>query len=263
MLALTPERPATFDFCRNAQGLAALVARLRADGPFGKPVERVVLIGFSAGALSSLLAAATPGVVGYVGRDPFDRVEGHSALGLGFAPTRRTAGTSSVSTSPPAWTRPHVRRVGAVDDMAARDRVPGPVDEMPREQHRLDVAEPRRDGMVLGLPRGRGAVAAFEPARQSVYAALEHLEPQRLVRRTGIARGRRRLEHQPALATLTRREVDAAAAARERLGERDDVVAGERDAGHCAGCCTRHLAPHGTTEMPRTERHAGAIQAPP
>lgn len=44
-------------------------------------------IGFSAGALSSLLAAATAGVVGCVGLDPFD---GHSALGLGFAPTLHT-----------------------------------------------------------------------------------------------------------------------------------------------------------------------------
>jgi pimeloyl-ACP methyl ester carboxylesterase len=47
----------------------------------------VVLVGFSAGGLSSLLAAATPGVVGYVGLDPFDRLasDGASGLGRGFA----------------------------------------------------------------------------------------------------------------------------------------------------------------------------------
>ena len=56
------------------------------------PVDRVVLVGFSAGALSSLLAAGTPGVVGYVGLDPFDRTrpDGQIALGMTVAPTLRT-----------------------------------------------------------------------------------------------------------------------------------------------------------------------------
>lgn len=99
-LAITPDLPFTFDFQRNAQALAALVAVLRAGGggdavggaedAFGGPVARVVLVGFSAGGLSSLLAAATPGVVGYVGLDPFDRVRGGAALGLDFAPGLRT-----------------------------------------------------------------------------------------------------------------------------------------------------------------------------
>ena len=92
ILAITPDMPYTFDFNRNAQGLAELVALLRAGGEFGAPVSRVVLVGFSAGGLSSLLAAATPGVVGYVGLDPFDRVapEGKGALGLDFAPGLKT-----------------------------------------------------------------------------------------------------------------------------------------------------------------------------
>jgi dienelactone hydrolase len=91
-LALTPDLPHTFDFRRNAQGLSELVARLRAGGPFGAPVQRVVLVGFSAGGLSSLLAAAAPGVVGYVGLDPFDRVDRDTggALGRDFAPRLRT-----------------------------------------------------------------------------------------------------------------------------------------------------------------------------
>lgn len=92
ILALTPDLPATFDFRRNAQGLAELVAMLRAGGDLGPPVPRVVLVGFSAGGLSSLLAAATPGVVGYVGLDPFDRSlpDGQTALGLAYAPTLQT-----------------------------------------------------------------------------------------------------------------------------------------------------------------------------
>jgi len=91
-LALTPDLPYTFDFRRNAQGLAELVARLRAGGPFGAPVQRVVLVGFSAGGLSSLLTAATPGVVGYVGLDPFDRElpDTGGALGRNFAPALQT-----------------------------------------------------------------------------------------------------------------------------------------------------------------------------
>jgi hypothetical protein len=91
VLALTPDLPYTFDFRRNAQGLAELVAWLRSgQGPGGVAIERVVLVGFSAGALSSLLAAGTPGVVGYVGLDAFDRVTGEGALGLDFAPRLTT-----------------------------------------------------------------------------------------------------------------------------------------------------------------------------
>jgi dienelactone hydrolase len=115
VLALTPDLHHTFDFRRNAQGLAELVAMVRAGGTaagaapattatggvapapaLGGPVDRVVLVGFSAGALSSLLAAGTPGVVGYVGLDAFDRVErsatggGTTALGLEHARTLRT-----------------------------------------------------------------------------------------------------------------------------------------------------------------------------
>lgn len=91
-LALTPDLPTTFDFRRNARGLAELVAQVRTGSAFAPPVERVVLVGFSAGGLSSLLAAGVPGVVGYVGLDPFDRElrDGQGALGRDFAPTLRT-----------------------------------------------------------------------------------------------------------------------------------------------------------------------------
>jgi dienelactone hydrolase len=90
-LALAPDLPCTFDFHCNARALADLVSRLRAGGPFGAPVRRVVLVGFSAGGLSSLLAASTPGVVGYVGLDPFDRIASDGrALGLESARGLRT-----------------------------------------------------------------------------------------------------------------------------------------------------------------------------
>ncbi len=90
-VALAPDLPFTFDFQRNAQGLAELVAWTRAGGATGgRAVDRVVLVGFSAGALSSLLAANSPGVVGYVGLDAFDRVTRDGALGLGFAPRMTT-----------------------------------------------------------------------------------------------------------------------------------------------------------------------------
>jgi len=91
-IALTPDLPCTFDFRCNAQALGELVALLREGGRLGEPVAGVVLVGFSAGALSSLLAAATPGVVGYVGLDPFDRtrVDPPSALGLDFARSLQT-----------------------------------------------------------------------------------------------------------------------------------------------------------------------------
>lgn len=92
VLALTPDLPCTFDFRCNSRALAALVASLRAGGTFGAPVERIMLVGFSAGGLSSLLAADTPGVVGFVGLDPFDRTISGEAerLGLGAAGRLRT-----------------------------------------------------------------------------------------------------------------------------------------------------------------------------
>lgn len=92
VLVLTPDLPCTFDFRCNARALATLVGSLRAGGTFGAPVEGVMLVGFSAGGLSSMLAADTPGVVGFVGLDPFDRkVRGENErLGLAAAGLLRT-----------------------------------------------------------------------------------------------------------------------------------------------------------------------------
>jgi pimeloyl-ACP methyl ester carboxylesterase len=75
VLAVAPDLPYVTDSRKNARALADLIGQLRA-GRLGPPIERVVLVGFSAGGLSALLAADAPGVVGYVGLDAFDRPGG-------------------------------------------------------------------------------------------------------------------------------------------------------------------------------------------
>jgi pimeloyl-ACP methyl ester carboxylesterase len=102
VLTLTPDLPCTFDFRCNARALAALVGALRAGGAFGAPVERVMLVGFSAGGLSSLLAAHTPGVVGYVGLDPFDRTLPDEAERLGLAAARSLRTEALLLRAPPS-----------------------------------------------------------------------------------------------------------------------------------------------------------------
>ena len=102
VLALTPDLPCTFDFRCNARALAALVGSLRAGGAFGAPVQRVVLVGFSAGGLSSLLAADTPGVVGFVGLDPFDRTMSGEPERLGLAAAGRLRTEALLLRAPPS-----------------------------------------------------------------------------------------------------------------------------------------------------------------
>ena len=102
VLALTPDLPCTFDFRCNARALTALVGSLRAGGTFGAPVERVMLVGFSAGGLSSLLAADTPGVVGFVGLDPFDRTMSGAAERLGLAAAGRLRTEALLLRAPPS-----------------------------------------------------------------------------------------------------------------------------------------------------------------
>jgi len=102
VLVLTPDLPCTFDFRCNARALAALVGSLRAGGTFGAPVEGVMLVGFSAGGLSSLLAADTPGVVGFVGLDPFDRTMPGESERLGMAAAGRLQTEALVLRAPPS-----------------------------------------------------------------------------------------------------------------------------------------------------------------
>ncbi len=105
VLVLTPDLPCTFDFRCNARALTALVASLRAGEAFkavGAPVQKVMLVGFSAGGLSSLLAADAPGVVGYVGLDPFDRVMPGEAERLGLAAASRLRTEALLLRAPPS-----------------------------------------------------------------------------------------------------------------------------------------------------------------
>lgn len=102
VLALTPDLPCTFDFRCNARALAALVGLLRAGEAFGAPVEKVMLVGFSAGGLSSLLAADTPGVVGFVGLDPFDRTMPGETERLGLAAAGRLRAEALLLRAPPS-----------------------------------------------------------------------------------------------------------------------------------------------------------------
>ena len=63
---VVPDLPYLMDSRDNAVALRDLMAALR-EGAAGPPLERFVLVGFSAGGLSALLAADEPGVVGYIG----------------------------------------------------------------------------------------------------------------------------------------------------------------------------------------------------
>jgi pimeloyl-ACP methyl ester carboxylesterase len=72
---VVPDLPYLTDSRDNGRALTELVAQIR-SGAFAPAIERVVLIGFSAGGLSTLLAAASPGVAGYVGLDAIDRPGG-------------------------------------------------------------------------------------------------------------------------------------------------------------------------------------------
>jgi dienelactone hydrolase len=89
VLAITPDMPCTFDFRCNASAITEMVSLLRNTNTFGSSNQRVIIVGFSAGGLSSLLAADTPGVVGYVGLDPFDRVLPNETERAGIAASRK------------------------------------------------------------------------------------------------------------------------------------------------------------------------------
>jgi hypothetical protein len=86
LLAIVADLPYLTGSPDNIQALVELIARVRA-GSFVAPVDMLVLIGFSVGGMVTLLAASSPGVVGYIGLDPVDQLGG---AGLAMAPTLRT-----------------------------------------------------------------------------------------------------------------------------------------------------------------------------
>jgi dienelactone hydrolase len=91
VLTLAPDMPCTFDHRCNARAIAQLVNLLRSTHTFGTRTDRVMLVGFSAGGLSSLLAADTPGVVGFVGLDAYDHLLSNQSERLGIVAARRLA----------------------------------------------------------------------------------------------------------------------------------------------------------------------------
>jgi pimeloyl-ACP methyl ester carboxylesterase len=97
VVALAPDMPFWSDSRENARALVDLVAQLR-RGEIAGPIERVVLVGFSAGGLAALLAASAPGVVGYVGLDAFDRPGG-----VGLEAARQLKVPSKLLRAPPSF----------------------------------------------------------------------------------------------------------------------------------------------------------------
>lgn len=79
-----------------------MVGLLLSGEIFGAPVEKVMLVGFSAGGLSSLLAADTLGVVGFVGLDPFGRAMPGETERLGLAAAGRLQVEAMLLRAPPS-----------------------------------------------------------------------------------------------------------------------------------------------------------------
>ena len=102
VLAITPDMPCTFDFRCNASAIAEMVSLLRNTTTFGGSSQRVMLVGFSAGGLSSLLAADTPGVVGFVGLDSFDRVLPNETERAGITASRLLNTEALLLRAPPS-----------------------------------------------------------------------------------------------------------------------------------------------------------------
>jgi dienelactone hydrolase len=86
-LVLIPDLPFLADAVANGAAVSAIVIDVR-GGRFGPVPARTILIGYSAGGLASLLAAAhTPGITGWIGLDPADRAgEGLHAAARVSAP---------------------------------------------------------------------------------------------------------------------------------------------------------------------------------
>ena len=83
-----PDLPAWSDHARNARFIAQLCGHLCASGPWNRRIDpaRVGLMGFSAGGLATLLAAAgDPGPAIWVGLDPVD----HNGMGAEAAPSAK------------------------------------------------------------------------------------------------------------------------------------------------------------------------------
>jgi pimeloyl-ACP methyl ester carboxylesterase len=177
---VTPDLPFLMDSRDNAVALRELLVWLR-SGAAGVPFDRFVLVGFSAGGLSALLAADAPGVAGYVGLDPFDRPGG---VGLEAARKLRipafllrgpSAGCNAFSIAEP-WVLalPNLvedRQFAAAshcDFEAPTDRVCTFVCGSTSPQNQATVSEFLRESVRRALPARSGTDGAARPAQGKV-----------------------------------------------------------------------------------------------
>ena len=164
-IAIVPALPSRVDSRANGRALAGLVARLR-EGAWGHRVERVVLVGFSAGGLSALLAAGTPGVAGYIGLDAFDRPSG-----AGREAARALGVPAILLHGPPAFCNAYNISAPWREAFAHRER-----DLRVEGASHCDFEWPTNSGCTLAC----GAVhpAAQAIIRAEVRAAVERLLPR-------------------------------------------------------------------------------------
>ena len=89
-LAAVPDLPAWSDHARNGRAVNELIAWLLAHPPASVPIddERIAVLGFSAGGLATLLAAAdNPRIRLWVGLDPVDRGNAGATAAARFTAT--------------------------------------------------------------------------------------------------------------------------------------------------------------------------------
>jgi dienelactone hydrolase len=118
-IAVVPDLPASSDHARNGQFISELRAYLLGNIFWKEYIDpsRVGLLGFSAGGLSTLLAAAnSPGLAIWVGLDPVDRD------GLGVKAASKVRSRAVVLTAEPSTCNAH----GNASDIVAA---------LPRHQH--------------------------------------------------------------------------------------------------------------------------------
>lgn len=97
VVSVAPNLPYQVDSRRNAEAIRDVAAQLR-SGALGPATDRIVLIGFSAGALASVIAATElPGIAGFVALDAFDRPSG-----IGLAAARQLTVPATAIRAPAA-----------------------------------------------------------------------------------------------------------------------------------------------------------------
>ena len=169
IIAVVPDLPAWSDHERNGRFLAELQAELLDDPDWAACIdtERLGLMGFSAGGLASLLAAAElPNLRIWVGLDPVDRG------GLGAAVAGRIHAQAVVITAEPSACNAHGNARVIVDALPAPDihHITGAVHadaEWPGSRLADLACEP-------ATPEGR---AEFRRQATSVLLAAFALEP--------------------------------------------------------------------------------------